>query len=1177
MKLVYSLAILLQLLTFTIANESDKVDLEENDQNVSTIETKEDSDGDSDSLTYLGNYRNVKYIKKYTKVKSKAFDLYDEKISYFYSDNQVTRAGWEFHFPSRNYSSRFKKLRKNPFFSEEMDKLAKDQNVDLTITQKSSDLAHLRDIELSLINRLETWSQRISVWVKKTKTTRISQLVTIRAEFSYYPMKGVDPEKVDEMFRSYTKIILEVIQIANDKKENEEDGEYDVIAEVKKRMTPDHVQYFEQLTLNSSSVQTETKEETTDTENKDVVEEVDSSVEVSAKKYTIQIWETVEEEPPLYPENIQNAEFEVRVQGQSIIVYEMVDEDRMLLCNIDILMQEELGEKKIGFAFYNTEYMEEKHGLVVMDVDQEEEQIGDFFDMVIVFRRFAMKMARWVKSPTQIMHYMLEYLDKVEKLHLMELDLGDVTLTKKEKKDKAIEEAVDEIEDEQEVISSKDSTKSHTSEANDEIVDGSGKIIPESSNKNSNIVEDKEETKSPIDVIEDNKEIDSKVQQDPTPKETDSKLVVDDPPKDVVDEPPKDVVNESQKDVVNESQKDVVEGTPKDVVEGTPKEVVDGTPKSQTINENLDEDNKPEKDIDEDEEDEEEDKTPDDMMLQASLKGQKILEFRRMANLIRLNVKLDPLSIEQNKILIFYDDQTWFKIAIQNFENQYLTIHLSNGYGQYDITVKAIMSPKELDDLAHHLLFYMSNKIYRKNVSGCLWILREIEKVFSIYPMEDTKKIHQYFSIKIELEQKEDNLRNGKTIVHNYDGHQLVEMFQAKQIKEKEDKVVDDPDKVDERSPEKTSERSPEKSVHNDPETSNKVDEDNKSPGQDGSESQDQPKFDPDALMEEDLEKYIAAKREYLETIVPDLAEAVFNPTMPHISPIFNLSSNTIKFSVFHKSSEHVLNFAVYMFEDESLPGVLLQISMIDDILEYYLPLGEKKEITSHLRTIAADADNFLKLFTEESTKPVDTLMLYTFDEVKEILIESLKGSELSLCTVIEDEADNKPYEEEPNQELSEMADPKEPQHIIEFADFESPFEGEGTLCPADKMNRVAVSLSQKMEDDGGNFSLKFIFPICKNRLGSELHFKSYYGYDHKPLLKSFIEENIETMKKGCSPEKAHIPWSPLFEDEDNEDKDDPDKEKDIDPEVNNEVQDVQEEIIDPVVENRRLEAKPEI
>ena len=81
------------------------------------------------------------------------------------------------------------------------------------------------------------------------------------------------------------------------------------------------------------------------------------------------------------------------------------------------------------------------------------------------------------------------------------------------------------------------------------------------------------------------------------------------------------------------------------------------------------------------------------------------------------------------------------------------------------------------------------------------------------------------------------------------------------------------------------------------------------------------------------------------------------------------------------------------------------------------------------------------------------------------------------------------------------------------------------------------MSLTQKEDSKGGAFTLRFVFPKCKNRLGSDLSFRPVYPYDHKPLLENFIKENIEILKKPCKPEKVYVPGMTLFPDDEDEDE----------------------------------------
>lgn len=154
-------------------------------------------------------------------------------------------------------------------------------------------------------------------------------------------------------------------------------------------------------------------------------------------------------------------------------------------------------------------------------------------------------------------------------------------------------------------------------------------------------------------------------------------------------------------------------------------------------------------------------------------------------------------------------------------------------------------------------------------------------------------------------------------------------------------------------------------------------------------------------------------------------------------------------------------------------------------------------------------------------------------------MIEKVKSAEINLCIVHEDDVDEKPYEPEANHVTDKMVIPQLRNGIFELADAENVFDGNSQCDPANII-RVGIQLTEKSEEWGGNFSLRFIFPKCKQRVGSDLSFKPYYPYDHKPILEAFIDENLEIFKKPCKPEDVYIPGTKENVDETNED--DPEK-----------------------------------
>ena len=124
---------------------------------------------------------------------------------------------------------------------------------------------------------------------------------------------------------------------------------------------------------------------------------------------------------------------------------------------------------------------------------------------------------------------------------------------------------------------------------------------------------------------------------------------------------------------------------------------------------------------------------------------------------------------------------------------------------------------------------------------------------------------------------------------------------------------------------------------------------------------------------------------------------------------------------------------------------------------------------------------------------------------------------------VHDDDMDDKPFEIEANHPANDMVIPQLRLGIFELADAENVFDGSSQCEPLHSV-RVAIQLTQKSEQRGGHFSIRFLFPKCKQRLGADFTFKPFYPYDHKPVLEAFIDENLAVYKKPCAPEDVYIP-----------------------------------------------------
>ena len=517
-----------------------------------------------------------------------------------------------------------------------------------------------------------------------------------------------------------------------------------------------------------------------------------------------------------------------------------------------------------------------------------------------------------------------------------------------------------------------------------------------------------------------------------------------------------------------------------------------------------------------------------------------------MVNLLDMRISKGSRGENELDWIILYNDEHWFKIAIESYKNQYITVKLSNGYGQYHMTYSSIMSPADLDETVHHILFYISNKIYRKNIAGCVWIMREIQKIFTIYPIENSREIQDYFDIKTELVHLKERLDNGETWKNKYDPKELVEYYENLK---KEREAQDEKSGTNEDQSPKDEEQSPKQdtgSQNNEGQKSQKEEDQSSKEDKSGSNEDTDKETDPEetngiakekAMMvkEQELQKYYDAKEEFMNRMKPDLDSAKFDISVVEKSYAYSLETNSLAVTMFHKVSGTVMNVQIFFFEDSSLPGVLMQINTLENDFEYFIPLGDRYEISAHLVAIAKDLDDFFTKLAEEETKPAEEFKTYTFDEVSSMLVDLLKEGETNLCVI--DEGDlNQPKEMELNEEMDTMAIPENPPNILQLGDSDEVFEGPDKKCPEDHKPRIAVSLSQKTDEEGGAFTLRFVFPKCKNRLGSDFSFRPVYPYDHKPLLESFIKENIEILKKPCKPEKVYVPGMTLFPDDDEED-----------------------------------------
>jgi hypothetical protein len=1070
--------------------------------------TKRDKELEREEVTALGKYRKIRYRGKYTKVKSKAFDLYDEPIPYDYSNDVITRYNWEFKIPFNAKSHFLKEQYESTFFKYEskieIDKL----EIDMTKKISYGDSLKIERVRTRLEINIRSWRDRIFTWLE-TAVSKVVTFMTSRTITIYYDQfVGLDEEKKTELLETYKKFIFEAFDLALD------DPEFNKTAFVYEKMGDD-AQYFPNLRVGDTvETQTTKKEETreeTNEENDNQTEEDETNITAEGERvYVKGRWEATLEEPPIYPENLKHLSYEVEVMEHRLRIreYHNLQDFYIFIANIEILSEEEVGEGKIGFVFTNREYFEEKHGVVILSKDDQEQGMYDFFDMIVVFRRHAMNMIRRAQTPMSLISYMKQYLIRIKKIHLMEIELKDIDFTKKEKKKKEEEEEIQE-----EADGNSQNNSNHPSQEgshHSQKPDGSNHPSQEASHH----TEKPEKSNHPSQEASHHTE-----------------------------KPEKS--NHPSQEGSHHTEKP--EGSNHDDEQGSHhSENPEGSQKNKSGN---NEDNS-QTDSDEDEESEEsEPQRPlDDIDYQASLRGQKILEFRRMANLIDMRFSVRQRGDNEENVFILYNDQHWFKIRIDRFMNQYITIKLSNGYGDYHMTYSAIMSPEKLDEVVHHVLFYISNKIYRKNIAGCVWIMREIEKVFSIYPIENTEEIQDYFEMKAELVRLKKKVDAGQEWKLDYDPKALVEHYEQKK-KDLEGGGEED-NGEGEGEGEGSQNKSEQGSNHNEDDQENKGENDGENDGENNEDSSDEEetnqkkinqKKKESMMYEQNLTSYYEAKKSYMEENAPSLTEAKFFLDFPQSTDAFDLDSNAMSLYIQHKVSEEGMDVGVFYFEESSLPGVLLQIASMENDFEYYIPLGDRYEITEHIRNIAKDLDDFFTQLVEEETKPMDSFHQYSFDDVKGILTSKLVEGKVKLCVIQGDDIDQ-PKVEELTEDLTHVTTPKTPDSILQFGDSDELLEGEGTTCPEDHKPRLSISLSQKPDKKGGSFTLSFIFPKCKNRLGADFSFRPVYPYDHKPLLEKFIQDNIEILNKKCSPEKVYVPGMTLFDDDDESEGDKPDE-----------------------------------
>lgn len=1081
--------------------------------------TKRDKELEREEVTALGRYRNIRYRGKYKRVKSKAFDLYHDPIPYSYSDEQKTRYNWFFSLPEGYKRNDGQKMRSvGIFYNFEMqiyvDKL--NETIDPKIELKSnkrmtfSNKIRVENIHKFLYERIEFWQRKILKWLEVAVSTRVTSTRSRTITVHYDVFGDRDAQERKKIMDQYVDALFE----AADKKD--EDPSFDMTAFLIEKMGDD-AKFFKNLRIGNIEDQVKTKVEKREnvTEGEEVQENttVEETLSEEDRTYVKGRWELVYEEPPIYPENLDKVSYSVERDGERLKIIEnhILKNFRIYLCHIELLLEGEVGKGKMGFVFSNREYLDEKHGLVVVDLDKPDTHMYDFFDMIIVFRRHRMKMIRQTQTPIQLIWYMKSYLEKVKKIHLMEIELGDISFTKKEKKKKEEEDEVEKIEEE----------------------NGSENKSTKSDGKSEHPSQEQKSNKSP--KAENSKQ--STKEEDPNQKSKKTEEQADDQKS-----------KKSNEDEVVE-QKSTKSGQEDDAVKKSQKSGEDGDPeqKSKKSGQEEDADQKSQKsgeDTDEDEEESEPAKPLDDIDYQASLKGQKILELRRMANLINMKFYQRERGDNEDNVLILYNDEHWFKIRIERFKNQYLTIKLSNGYGDYYMTYNAIMNPEKLDEVVHHVLFYVSNKIYQKNIAGCVWIMREVEKIFSIYPIENDEKMQDYWEMKTEVIQLKKRLDSGEIWKMDLDPKEIVKFYEEKRD-EREGKSEDQEEEVNSQN---NSQQEDQSQKQNENEGSQKQESASQKQEEDADaeEETNQKKINrkkkEGMMYEQDLQTYYEAKLAYIEENKPDFDEAKYLVQFPNSSHAFEMLSNAMNLYVEHKVSHTGLHISIFYFEDSSLPGVLLQIESMENDFEYYIPLGDRYEITSHIRNIAKDLDEFFSKLVEEETKPVTEFMEYKFDDVKKILVSKLTEGKTKLCVIEGDDVDQ-PLVPEMTEDLQNVKIHKQNQ-IFQLGDAEALLESESTTCPEDHKPRIAVSLSQKKDSEGGAYTLRFIFPKCKNRLGSDFNFRPIYPYDHKPLLEAFIQENIEVLQTKCKPEKVYVPGMTLFDDDDESEEEKKDDKK---------------------------------